>query len=476
MAHSKLKFLRPILLIFCVTFVHTIVAQNKYNVVSDSCKMGSQFLKDPILDSLISSAIANNKNVLQAMDRISAARAVARVTAGSLYPQININGSWERLREGPNISETGKILYDNTAILEASTSWEIDVFGSIRKNVKSSRDLYRVSIEELNWVLISLCSDLAKEYINLRTYQQQYAVTQKNVKSQQEVYNIATARYEAGLTSKLDVLQANTVYLNSKAQLPLLQAYISQTINAIYILLGTTPPLKTNTISLNSTEFYNSNNVPFNAELLWQIGPIPKAELDCSTQIGLDIILMRPDIKSKEYAVDSYAALVGASKADWLPKFFLKGSIGYGSSGFSQLFNDKNLQFTVNPTISWAIFSGRALQEQTKVAKSNWSEAINSFNEAVITAMQEVDNAISLYGAYNRQVSDYKVVRVQARDVLALSLELYKQGLQDFQTVLDAQRSLYSYETALVVARGARINALIEFEKTLGTQIGLSKN
>ncbi len=459
MTHSNLKFYKFILLLLCAAISNGVAAQT-YSIESNRDSYNSiNLFNDSLLDTLIATAIKNNKNVLQAVDRIYAARAVARVTAGGLYPQVDVNASWERLREGPNISETGAIFYDNVTTLEASTSWEIDIFGSIRKNVKSSRDLYKVSKEDLNWVIISLCSDVAQQYVNLRAYQQQYVVTQKNIESQKEVYNIATARYDAGLTSKLDVLQANTVYLNSKVQLPLLEAYINQTINAIYTLLGTTAAEEQN-----------------KGRMLREIGEIPKAQLNDSTQVELDVILNRPDIKSKEYAVNSYAALVGASKADWLPKFFLKASIGYGNNEFSQIFEDKNVQFTVNPTISWTLFSGRALQEQTKVAKGNWSEAVNSFNLAVITAMQEVDNAISLYRAYNAQVEEYKVIKDEGIKVLELSLELYKQGLQDFQTVLDAQRSLYSYETALVVARGERINALIEFEKALGTSIGLPKN
>ena len=129
------------------------------------------------------------------------------------------------------------------------------------------------------------------------------------------------------------------------------------------------------------------------------------------------------------------------------------------------------MEFTINPSISWTLFSGRQVQENTKLAKANWEEAVNAFNLAIITAMQEVDNAIALYAAYSAQVDDYRAVRDEGVEVLRLSLELYKMGLQNFTTVLDAQRSLLSYENSLVSAMGQKVNAFIQLQKALGLPI-----
>lgn len=446
-----------VLLWGCMTGSNYLFAQGTATIQ----KQWGMLLNDPILDSLLGEALGNNKNVLQAMDRINAAKAGERIAMGAFFPQIGLDASWERARESAGLSPDGKVTYGNTAMLGASTSWEIDVFGSIRQNVKSQKELYKVSVENYYWVQVSLCSEVATTYISLRTYQQQYVVTLQNIESQKKVLDITMARYNAGLASKLDVLQAKTVYLNSKAQLPLLESQIIQTINSIYVLLGAAP----------ESYMENQNGVPdkniYQSSALWKIGEIPAVEMSDTLNIGLDVLLDRPDIKGQEYTVNSYAALVGASKADWLPKFFLKGSVGFSSGNFDKIFRNDNLVFTVNPTVSWTIFSGRQLQQQTKLAKANWDEAINGFNLSVITAMQEVDNAISLYGAYSNQVEMYSEVRLEGIEVLKLSLELYKKGLQDFQTVLDAQRSLLGYENSLVAARGARVAAFVQLIKTM---------
>ncbi|MEG0519286.1 MAG: TolC family protein, partial [Bacteroidales bacterium] len=434
---------------------------------------------DPILDSLMGQALLNNKNVLQAIDRIDAAKAGERIAASAFFPQIGVEASWERERGSAGLSKEGIVSYGNTAVLGASTSWELDVFGSIRKNVKSQKELYKVSVENYYWVLVSLCSEVATAYVNLRTYQQQYVVTQQNIESQDQVLDITTARYKAGLASKLDVLQARTVYLNSKAQLPLLESQIIQAINSIYVLLGAAPQSymqdrgginqENNSDILSENQQYNNlpNKNIYRNSPLWKIGEIPVVQMEDTLNLALDALLDRPDIRAQEYTVNSYAASVGASTADWLPKFFLNGSVGFSSGSFHKIFRNDNLVFTVNPTVSWTLFSGRQLQEKTKLAKANWDEAVNAFNLLVITAMQEVDNAISLYGAYSNQVEMYSQVRGEGVEVLKLSLELYKKGLQDFQTVLDAQRSLLSYENSLVASRGARIAAFVQLVKVM---------
>lgn len=442
-------------------------------------KQWGELFEDPILDSLMGQALLNNKNVLQAIDRIAAAKAGERIATSAFFPQIGVQASWERERGSGGLSNEGAVSYGNTALLGASTSWELDVFGSIRKNVKSQKELYKVSVENYYWVLVSLCSEVATVYVNLRTYQQQYLVTQQNIESQNKVLDITMARYKAGLASKLDVLQARTVYLNSKAQLPLLESHIIQAINSIYVLLGAAPEsymqnqdgIGQENISGTSNENQQYNKLPdkniYRSSPLWKVGEIPAVKIGDTLNLALDALLDRPDIKAQEYTVNSYAASVGASKADWLPKFFLNGSVGFSSGNFDKIFRNDNLVFTVNPTVSWTLFSGRQLQEKTKLAKANWDEAVNAFNLSVITAIQEVDNAISLYGAYSNQVEMYSQVRTEGIEVLKLSLELYKKGLQDFQTVLDAQRSLLSYENSLVAARGARITSFVQLIKVM---------
>ena len=435
------KLLKPFLVVPLAFFLCMPLGVFAQDAVTVSKAFAGLF-GDPMLDSLITNALSNNKNVLQALDRIAAAKATKRVAAASYYPDVTINASWERDRASAALNATGRPVYANTGYLGASTSWEIDVFGSIRNDVKSKKDLYKVSIENFNWTMISLCAEVASSYVTLRTYQQQYLVTQENIVSQKRIYDITVARYNAGLASKLDVLQAKSVYQTSQAQLPALEAEIIQQINSIYILLGAAPEGYTNYAQGNIQSVDILDGAIYKKSPLWSIRPIPVVNIEEVVNIGLDAILNRPDIKAEEFTVNSMAALVGASKADWFPQFFLKASIGYADGNFKRIFKEPKMEFTINPSISWTLFSGRQVQENTKLAKANWEEAVNAFNLAIITAMQEVDNAIALYAAYSAQVDDYRAVRDEGVEVLRLSLELYKMGLQNFTTVLDAQRSL----------------------------------
>ncbi len=160
--------------------------------------------------------------------------------------------------------------------------------------------------------------------------------------------------------------------------------------------------------------------------------------------------------------------MLGASKADWLPKVFLKGSFGYAARDLKDLVKSKSMTYEIAPALSWTIFSGGQLVNATRLAKTQLDETINQFNQTVLTAVQETDNAMNSYRNSIKQIVALREVRNQGVETLKLSLELYKQGLSPFQNVLDAQRSLLSYENQLVQAEGSSLLQLIALYKALG--------
>mgnify|MGYP002929968798 FL=1 len=160
--------------------------------------------------------------------------------------------------------------------------------------------------------------------------------------------------------------------------------------------------------------------------------------------------------------------MLGASKADWLPKVFLKGSFGYAARDLKDLTKSKSMTYEIAPSLNWTIFNGGQLVNATRLAKAQLDEAINQFNQTVLTAVQETDNAMNSYRNSIKQIVALREVRNQGIETLKLSLELYKQGLSPFQNVLDAQRSLLSYENQLVQAEGSSLLQLITLYKALG--------
>ena len=379
---------------------------------------------DPMLDSLITVASTQNYSVLSAMDRMDMAKSNLRIERGSFFPSISLDGGWARQQSSGNVNALPQSI---TGAYSASlnASWELDVFGSIRQRVKAQRETFIASKEEYTSVMVSLCAQIASAYIGLRELQQELSVVTHNCHTQAAVLNITEVRYKTGLVSKLDVSQAKSVYYSTKASIPQLEAGINQYITTLAILLGT----------------YPQHIRP----ILEKPGKLPDYMELIGIGIPADLLLRRPDIRQAERQVNAQAATLGASQSDWLPQVFLKGSIGYSSHDLKDLTKRNSMTFEIAPSISWTLF-----------------------NQTVLTAVQETDNAMNSYRNSIQQIVAMREVCNQGEETLKLSLDLYKQGLTPFQNVLDALRSLLTYENQLVQAQGSSLLHLIALYQALG--------
>ncbi|CAK7027109.1 MAG: Outer membrane protein OprM [Parabacteroides sp.] len=402
---------------------------------------------DPVLDSLIDMAVKQNYSVQMAIDRIAMAKANLRIQQGSYSPTLGLSAGWTRQQNSGN---TTSIPQSITQYSDASLSmnWEIDVFGSIRNRVKAQKENFAASKEDYNAVMVSLCAQVASAYINLRELQQEMEVVVKNCASQQAVVKITEKRYETGLVSKLDVAQALSVYYSTKASIPMLEAEIIQYTNALGVLLG----------------IYPSDIRPITEPSK----PLPEYMEMVGIGIPANLLLRRPDIRAAERQVNAQAASLGASKSDWWPKVFVNGSIGFASHDFDKMFNHKSLTYEIAPSLTWNFFQGTKLIQATRLAKAQLDESIRQFNQDVLTAVQEVENAMSAYKNSIKQIVALREVVNQGKETFNLSLDLYKQGLTPFQNVLDAQRSLLTYENQLTEAKGNSLLSLIKLYQALG--------
>lgn len=402
---------------------------------------------DTTLDSLISIAVDRNYSVLTAIDRMNAAKAGLRMERSSFFPTLGINAGWTRQQTSGNttdLPQSTEHYYDASV----NMSWELDIFGSIRQRVKAQKETFAASKEEYTAVMVSLSAQVASAYINLRELQQELQVVEKNCDSQAAVLKITEVRYNTGLVSKLDVAQAKSVYFSTKATMPQLESGINQYITTLAVLLGT----------------YPQEIRP----VLERVGELPDYMEPVGIGIPADLLMRRPDIRSAERQINAQAATLGASKSDWLPQVFLKGSVGFASKDFKNMANHKSFTYEIAPALSWTIFSGGKLINATRSARAQLDEAINQFNQTVLTAVQETDNAMTAYRNSIKQIVALREVRNQGQETLILSLNLYKQGLTPFQNVLDAQRSLLSYENQLVQAQGNSLLQLIALYQALG--------
>ena len=402
---------------------------------------------DPMLDSLITVASTQNYSVLSAMARMDMAKSNLRIERGSFFPSISLDGGWARQQSSGNVNALPQSI---TGAYSASlnASWELDVFGSIRQRVKAQRETFMASKEEYTSVMVSLCAQIASAYIGLRELQQELSVVTHNCHTQAAVLNITEVRYKTGLVSKLDVSQAKSVYYSTKASLTMLEAGIIQYTNALAVLMGLYP-----------------QDVK---GLIDHPRPLPDYIETVGVGFPANLLLRRPDIRSAERQVNAQAATLGASKSDWWPQVFVKGSIGFASHDIDKIANHNSLTYEIAPAISWNFFQGGKLAQATRLAKAQLDETIRQFNETVLTSVQEVDNAMSSYKNSIKQIVALREVVNQGQQTLDLSLDLYKQGLTPFQNVLDAQRSLLSYENQLTQAKGQSLVYLIQLYQALG--------
>lgn len=401
---------------------------------------------DATLDSLIRKAVDNNYNLLNAIKNIEMARSRVRIQQSAWFPELSFSTSYTPEKNSLGIEHINERNYIGEAAVNAS--WEIDVFGSIRKNVEAQRDYYLASQEDYRSVMVSLVAQLATAYINLRTYQTQLEVARQNLQSQQQIVELTTTRFNTGLASRLDVSQAQSLYLQTKATIPGIEASIRNQINSVTILTG---------------EYSDS----LRRELA-RIRPLPSNKGILVTGIPADLIRRRPDIRSAERTMDALAAAAGASRADWFPKFYVTGSFGFGSDKFEHFFRKENMDWQISPSIKWTFFSGRRLVETARLAQLQLDEGINNYNNTLLTALQEVDDALYGYGKSLQQLTADRQAYEQARETLTLAVELYRQGLSDYQNVLNSQRDVFNYQTTLVTAESNSLLALIQLYRSLG--------
>ncbi len=404
---------------------------------------------DPVLDSLIVTAYNSNYSVLAAMQNIKKARAAWRVAQSNLMPSFDLALGWQRAKTSGNIAST---MYNEAWEGQFSTAvsmqWQADVFGTIYMRSKAQKKLFMATEEEYNAVMVSLVANVATTYFSLRQSLAQMLVLRWNVESQREIMEITKSRYDSGLASKLDVSQARSVYQSTLAQIPAMQAAIDSYRYAMAVLLGTFPE---------------------NLDGWLQEGyALPDYVAPIGVGVPAGLLRRRPDIRAAERQVEANAALLGATKRDWFPQLLLTGSIGFASGEMKSLFRSGSLTWEIAPTIKWNIFGSGDRVNATREARAALDSSIQSFNEKMLTALQEVESAMSQYESSIKQIVALREAVNQNEETLTLSLELYKQGLAPFQNVLDAQRSLLTYQNYLVQAHGSSLIYLVQLYEALG--------
>jgi len=397
---------------------------------------------DPKLTELVQAALATNLDVQLAQAQLRQARAVRGKDAGGLWPSATATGAITR---SGTVSGAG---LPGVNSVGADAIWNLDLFGVTRRQLESDAAGIQAAQENLYGAQVTLVSELALDYIQIRSAQEQIAIAQTNLQSESHTAEVTRQKGAAGFVSGLDEANADAQVATTAASIPPLETTIRQNIFALSILLNRPPAAL--------------------LEDLANPGPVPLAPPEVPIGLPSDLLRRRPDIQVAEANLHAAAALIGVAVSDFYPQFSLTGTLSYQSTSTKDMFAGPNGIWSAGPQVSWPIFSGGSMISNVRLQKAATDAAYITYQKTILAALSDVESYLV---AFTKEWDHLKALTDAVtlnRRALVLSQQLYQAGTAEFLTVLDAERSLLASETALAQSRQAISSDLVNVYRALG--------
>ncbi|HOC41524.1 MAG TPA: efflux transporter outer membrane subunit [Thermoanaerobaculales bacterium] len=409
-----------------------------------------ELFQDEQLQSLIRTALAENRDLKIAIERIEEARATYGYSRADLYPKIDASATAGSLQfSGGSLTHTPEGGVDTSMErygLDVGLSWELDFFGRIRRANEAELANLLATEEARRAVAIAVVANVARAYVELRDLDWRLEITRRTLESRREYLGLARDRFEGGLTPELDSRQAEAEMYRVQSYVFQLEGLVAQKENEISYLLGRNP-----------------SAVPRGRAVGAQ--PIPP-----EVPAGLPAALLerRPDVRQAEEQLISANARIGEARAMLYPQIALTGTYGFASTDLSELLDGSSESWNIFAGLLQPIFQGGKNRRRVEVRESQQRQAVYAYERTVLQALREVEDAlIGLQKAGEQRGSQAERV-VAERKVLELSELRYRGGVTDYLEVLDAQRSLFNAEIDEVSSISAHVGSLIQLYKALG--------
>ncbi|MEM1082496.1 MAG: efflux transporter outer membrane subunit [Verrucomicrobiota bacterium] len=405
---------------------------------------------DPILNRLIDTARESNRDLAIAYERITEARAQRNIARSGLFPSLDFNGGASRGRVSENVGTpsppAGKT--SNFWSTGIDAGWEVDLFGGVRRAVEAA-DATEEGVQEVyRDTLVSLYAEVALNYIQLRTIEERLKIANENITNQQESVDLTSDRLEAGLAPEVDVSQATTSLATSKATVPLLKNERNIALNRLATLIGRYPSAAQSMVGKSKG--------------------IPVPSRNAGVGIPADLVRARPDIRAAERNLAAQTAVVGVAEADLYPRFTLGGTFNLQSTAASSLLESNARDYSFGPNFSWSIFNAGRIRSQIDIEESRTKQAYYNYENTVLKAVEEVENAMSsVSNERDRYAALDEAVTASAKTV-SLTKDNYREGLIDFQNVLDAERTIFANEDERAISQGQVAASYVALYKALG--------
>ncbi|RWU22162.1 RND transporter [Pseudomonas alkylphenolica] len=407
---------------------------------------------DPMLSALIERASQHNLDLQIASARVLQSRALRTSVAAEQTPAVDLGAGYNRARnsaEGLNdpSGNGGKSAF-NLWQGDLTASWELDLWGRVRRQVEAADAVVEVAENDRRGVLLSLLAETAGNYIQLRAVQGTLKVTRENLEVSRHSLQLSQMRLRDGVATDLDVAQASAQVASLEARLPTLEERQAQLINALSLLLAEPPR-------------------SLQAELLVP-GAMPAPEQTFAIGVPSELAQRRPDILQAEARLHAATASIGVAKADFYPSIRLSGSMGFQSLQLSDFAGWDSRRFGIGPQLSLPIFEGGRLKGVLKLREAQQQEAALRYQQVVLGAWHEIDDVLRRYNAGQlRRELLAEAVR-QNRIALHTAQQQYIEGAVDFLNVLSVQGALLASEEQWVDSSAAVSQALVGLYKALG--------
>ena len=282
----------------------------------------------------------------------------------------------------------------------------------------------------------------------MRSFQNRLAIARENLKAQQETYRIAKARFDAKITSELDVKQAETNFLNTQSGIPPLEAGLKRAMNRLAVLLGRKPGALGKELSKEA--------------------PIPVGPAAIAVGVPADLMRRRPDIRKAERELAAQSARVGVAKADLYPRFTLSGNLSLQATDAAKLFSPTGRKTSFGPAFQWNVFSAGSIRNNIRAQTEKQKQALARYEQTILLALEEAENALSAHAREHARRIPLSQSVATSQTAVKLADDQYKAGVKDFLTVLDAQRTLFNQQDQLAISDANIISNLIRLYKALG--------
>ena len=405
--------------------------------------------QDPTVEQLIQEALRNNYDVRIAAARVQEGRARLSVARSDYFPSLDYNGTAGRARIPLNFLGVGggpEAVTDDVFAATMSMSWELDVWGRIRRSNEAVRATLLATEDARRGVWLTLVSDLARAYFELLALDVQLQIARNSTQAYQATYDLFLDRFNLGVASKLETARALGALGDAQATIPRLESDIVAKENQISILLGKAP------------------------------GPIPRGQpmyaqpVGPAVPAGLPSALLerRPDLRQAEQQLVAANARIGVAKAEFFPKFSLTSLFGTASPELSALTGGSATIWAVAGMFTGPLFNAGRTLGNYRASIAQWEQSRLQYERAVLTALREVSDALTALGKLNdAEVGQDTAVRALA-DAVEHATNRYRQGLASYYEVLEAQQQLYPAQTTLAQIRRDRLLAYAQLYKALG--------